>query len=141
MNIEIEKKDFILTVNVSLTPRKSVGEMMSCDTGKILEWLKMNHPEYKIESIAQKPAMSLHNSLGLDRLKGKWLFSLAKPEEIKPPAAAIITKATKKKAPSKKTTKAKKPQKATKRFKSKTTKSVVVSHDTGDISTTTNLEE
>jgi hypothetical protein len=102
MKIEIEKNDFILTVNVSLSPRRSTAEMISCDTVTILEWLKLNHPNYEVETIIQKPTVSLHNSLGLDRLEGKWLFNLVKPKEVK---TATSKKAAKKKTIRKKAAK------------------------------------
>lgn len=87
MKFEVRKENNNVIVNVTLVGRKRDDKMQSCDTAKVLSWLRENHPQYNISTTVTAPKKELHNSLGPGRLSGEWIFELVtKKQKTSTPA-------------------------------------------------------
>jgi len=74
MNFKVEKKNNNMHVIVSVTPARKNDRMQGYRTQDVLNWLKENHPEYKVEEVLQESRV--HNSDRPEFLSGEWIFKL-----------------------------------------------------------------
>ena len=85
MNIEIKEENHKLYVSVTYEPRKRDEKRESCDTNKIVQWLRENNKEYDIAEVVKEPARRIHNSMQAVNLQGEWEFDLVKPKPVVKP--------------------------------------------------------